>query len=205
MFEIPGRADMLCPTSLQRPISANNGLMQAQETANPRPAAVGRGTEFGLLGDIIDWITDRARRPTRVLALSQETDFYGSQLLIHKLPTTITAATITAATITDATITDATITAVTITDATITAAIAAAITVAIATAIDTAGRRSDLAAAATVIATAAPVIAATGAHRAKERGTEQRRSKEEVKCFGLGRNGGGSECESRRGHDGYPA
>jgi len=192
--------------------------MQAQETANPRPAAVGRGTEFGLLGDIIDWITDRARRPTRVLALGQETDFYGSQLLIHKLPTTITAATITAATITDATITDATITAVTITDATITAAIAAAITVAIATAIDTArrrrrrrnidlaaGRRSDLAAAATVIATAAPVIAATGAHRAKERGTEQRRSKEEVKCFGLGRNGGGSECESRRGHDGYPA
>src|SRR5882724_8364038 len=172
---------------------------------NPRPAAVGRGTEFGLLGDIIDWITDRARRPTRVLALGQETDFYGSQLLIHKLPTTITAATITAATITAATIT-----AVTITDATI--------TVAIATAIDTArrrwrrrnidlaaGRRSDLAAAATVIATAAPVIAATGAHRAKERGTEQRRSKEEAKCFGLGRNGGGSECESCSGHDGYPA
>src|SRR5882724_6987979 len=164
--------------------------MQAQETANPRPTAAGRGTEFGLVGDIIDWITDRARRPTHVLALGQETDFYGSQLLIHKLPTTITAATIT-----DATITDATITAVTITDATITAAIAAAITVAIATAIATAidtarrrrrrrnidlaaGRRSDLAAAATVIATAAPVIAATGAHRAKERGTEQRRSKE---------------------------
>src|SRR5712691_10746570 len=69
---------------------ANNGLMQAQETANPRPAVVGRGTEFGLLGDIIDWITDRARRPTCVLALGQETDFYGSQLLIHKLPTTIT-------------------------------------------------------------------------------------------------------------------
>src|SRR6266702_1423619 len=89
---------------------ANNGLMQAQETANPRPAAVGRGTEFGLLGDIIDWITDRARRPTRVLALGQETDFYGSQLLIHKLPTTITAATITTATITAVTITDATIT-----------------------------------------------------------------------------------------------
>jgi hypothetical protein len=192
--------------------------MQAQETANPRPAAVGRGTEFGLLGDIIDWITDRARRPTRVLALGQETDFYGSQLLIHKLPTTITAATITAATITAATITAVTITDATITAATITAAIAAAITAAIATAIDTArrrrrrrnidlaaGRRSDLAAAATVIATAAPVIAATGAHRAKERGTEQRRSKEEAKCFGLGRNGGGSECESRRGHDGYPA
>src|SRR6266571_9401377 len=86
--------------------------MQAQETANPRPAAVGRGTEFGLLGDIIDWITDRARRPTHVLALGQETDFYGSQLLIHKLPTTITAATITAATITDATITAAIATAI---------------------------------------------------------------------------------------------
>jgi hypothetical protein len=152
-----------------------------------------------------------------VLALGQETDFYGSQLLIHKLPTTITAATITAATITAATIAAATIGAATITDATITAAtITATITAAIATAIDTArrrrrnidlaaGRRSDLAAAATVIATAAPVIAATGAHRAKERGTEQRRSKEEAKCFGLGRNGGGSECESRRGHDGYPA
>jgi MFS superfamily sulfate permease-like transporter len=141
-----------------------------------------------------------------VLALGQETDFYGSQLLIHKLPTTITAATITAATITAATITAATITAVTIT-----AAITVAIAIAIATAIDTArrrrrrrnidlaaGRRSDLAAAATV-------IAATGAHRAKERGTEQRRSKEEAKCFGLGRNGGGSECESCSGHNGYPA
>ena len=81
--------------------------MQAQETANPRPAAVGRGTEFGLLGDINDWITDKARRPTRVLALGQETDFYGSQLLIHKLPTTITAAAITAAAITAATITAA--------------------------------------------------------------------------------------------------
>src|SRR5229473_7992211 len=99
--------------------------MQAQETANPRPAAVGRGTEFGLLGDIIDWITDRARRPTRVPTLGQETDFYGSQLLIHKLPTTIIAATIiaatiTAAAITDATITTAAITAAAITDATIT-------------------------------------------------------------------------------------
>jgi hypothetical protein len=109
----------------------------------------------------------------------------------------------------------------------VTAAIAATITAAIAAAaptaaIDTARRRRrrnidlaagrrrrrrsiDLAAAAPVIATAAPVIAATGAHRAKERGTEQRRSKEEAKCFGLGRNGGGSECESCSGHDGYPA
>src|SRR5216684_2286974 len=194
--------------------------------AKPRGFYLQPGGAQNLACWAIPSIGSRSRRPTRVLALGQETDFYGSQLLIHKLPTTITAATITAATITAATITAATIAAATITDATITAAIAATITAAIvaaiaaaiATAIDTArrrrrrrnidlaaGRRSDLAAAATVIATAVPVIAATGAHRAKERGTEQRRSKEEAKCFGLGRNGGGSECESRRGHDGYPA
>jgi hypothetical protein len=131
-----------------------------------------------LVGDITDWIpdTDTARRPTRVLAWGLETDFYGSQLLIHKL---------------------------------VTATVTATVTAAIAATVDTARRRRrrsiDLAAAATVIATAAPVIAATGAHRAKERGTEQRRSKEEAKCFGLGRNGGGSECESCSGHDGYPA
>jgi uncharacterized membrane protein len=133
--------------------------------------------------------------------------------LIHKLVTGAITATITA-------VTAAIAAAVT---ATVTAAIAATIDTArrrrrrsIDTArrrrrrsIDTARRRRrrsiDLAAAATVIATAAPVIAATGAHRAKERGTEQRRSKEEAKCFGLGRNGGGSECESCSGHDGYPA
>ena len=40
-------------------------------------------------------------------ALGQETDFYGSQLLIDKLPTTITAATITAATPTPAAPADA--------------------------------------------------------------------------------------------------
>jgi hypothetical protein len=99
--------------------------------------------------------------------------------------------------------------AITATKTAVTAAIAATVTAAIIATIDTARRRRrrsiDLAAAATVIATAAPVIAATGAHRAKERGTEQRRSKEEAKCFGLGRNGGGSECESCSGHDGYPA
>jgi hypothetical protein len=126
-----------------------------------------------------------------------ETDFCGSQLLIHKLVTGAVTATITA---------------------TITAAIAATITAAIAAAIDTArrrrrrrnidlaaGRRSDLAAAATVIATAAPVIAATGAHRANERGTEQRRNKEEAKCFGFGGNGGSSKWESCCKHDGYAA
>jgi hypothetical protein len=122
--------------------------------------------------------------------------------LIHKLVTGAITATKTAVTAAIA--------------ATVTAAIIATVAAAIDTArrrrrrsIDTARRRRrrsiDLAAAATVIATAAPVIAATGAHRAKERGTEQRRSKEEAKCFGLGRNGGGSECESCSGHDGYPA
>jgi hypothetical protein len=138
--------------------------------------------------------------------------------LIHKLVTGAITATITAVTAAiAAAVTAAIAAAVTAAiAATVTAAIIAAIAATIDTArrrrrrsIDTARRRRrrsiDLAAAATVIATAAPVIAATGAHRAKERGTEQRRSKEEAKCFGLGRNGGGSECESCSGHDGYPA
>src|SRR5450631_1065933 len=162
-----------------------------------------------------------ARRPTRVLAWGQETDFYGSQLLIHKLVTGAITATITAVTAAiAAAVTAAIAAAVTAAiAAAVTAAIAATVTAAIAVTIDTARRRRrrsidtarrrrrrsiDLAAAAPVIATAAPVIAATGAHRAEERGTEQRRSKEEAKCFGLGRNGGGSECESCGGHDGYP-
>jgi heme exporter protein D len=130
--------------------------------------------------------------------------------LIHKLVTGAITATITA-------VTAAIAAAIA---AAVTAAIAAAVTAAIVATIDTARRRRrrsidtarrrrrrsiDLAAAATVIATAAPVIAATGAHRAKERGTEQRRNKDEAKCFGLGRNGGRSECESCSGHDGYPA
>ena len=45
----------------------------------------GGAQKFGLVGHITDWITDTARRPTRVLAWGLETDFYGSQLLIHKL------------------------------------------------------------------------------------------------------------------------
>jgi hypothetical protein len=138
--------------------------------------------------------------------------------LIHKLVTGAITAAITAVTAAIAAAVTAAIAAAIA--AAVTAAIVATVTAAIAVTIDTARwrrrrsidtarrrrRRSiDLAAAATVIATAAPVIAATGAHRAKERGTEQRRSKEEAKCFGLGRNGGGSECESCGGHDGYPA
>jgi hypothetical protein len=46
-------------------------VLQAQETANPHPTAAGRDTEFGLVGDIIDRITDIARRPARMLALGR--------------------------------------------------------------------------------------------------------------------------------------
>ena len=37
------------------------------------------------------------------------------------------------------------------------------------------------------------------------RGNDRSTGHGEVGCFGLGRNGGGSECERCRGHDGYPA
>jgi hypothetical protein len=37
------------------------------------------------------------------------------------------------------------------------------------------------------------------------RGNDRSTGDGEVGCFGLGRNGGGSECERCRGHDGYPA
>jgi hypothetical protein len=155
------------------------------------------------VGDIIDWITDTARRPTGVPALGQETDLYGSELLIHKLPTTITAATITAA----ATIAAAIVTAATITDATITATIDAA------RRRSTARRRRrrrnpDLTAAAAAaptggpaaaIITAATITAATPATRANIRRTI------EALCFGVGGNGGSSECEGRCDHGGYPA
>jgi hypothetical protein len=171
--------------------------MQAQQTANPHPAAAGRGTGFGLVGYIIESRTSPGGR--LACRLLEEADFYGSQLLIQKLPTTVTAAIIAAA-----------VTATIVT--------APAITAAVATAIDTArrrrrrrnidlaaGRRSDLAAAATVIATAAPVIAVTRAHRTKECGTEQGRGKQEAKCFGFGWDGGSSKYKSCREHDRYPA
>jgi hypothetical protein len=128
-----------------------------------------------------------ARRPTRVLAWGPETDFYGSQLLIHKLPTAITATAITATAITAATVTDAAITATTITDATITATI------------DTARRRST----AGRRRRRNPDLAATAGASIRDR--TMATGNKEVGCFGLGGNGGGSECESCRGHDGYPA
>jgi hypothetical protein len=132
-----------------------------------------------------------------VLALGQEADFYGSRLLIHKLPTIITAA-ITDATITiTAAITDATITitAAAITDATITITAAAAAR--------RRRRRRRNPDSTTAAAAAAPTgvvpTAATPATRTNVRRTIV------ALCFGVGGNGGSSECEGRREHGGYPA
>jgi hypothetical protein len=157
------------------------------------------------VGDITDWITDTARRPTRVLAWGLETDFYGSQLLIHNLVTaTVTAAiaatiadTITAAT----TIAATTIAAAAIAAATITAAAIAAATIAaaITATIDTARRRST----AGRRRRRNPDLAATGSASIRDR--TMATGNKEVGCFGLGGNGGGSECESCHGHDRYPA
>jgi hypothetical protein len=150
--------------------------------------------------------------------LGLETDFYRSQLLIHKLvtatvtpATTITAAAaiIAAATVTAAITAAATVTAAAAIAAAITAAVTAAAITAVTTitaaaitaTIDTARRRStagrrrrrsiDLAA-------AAPVGDGST-------GDDWNTGNREVGCFGLGGNGGGSEREDRRGHDGYPA
>jgi hypothetical protein len=163
------------------------------------------------VGDITDWITDTARRPTRVLAWGLETDFYGSQLLIHKLVTATVTATI-ADTITAAAIATAIAAATTITAATITAAaIAAATTIttaaiaattitaaAITAAIDTARRRST----AGRRRRRNPDLAATASASIRDR--TMATGNKEVGCFGLGGNGGGSE-ESCHGHDRYPA
>src|SRR6266700_4136854 len=118
-------------------------------------------------------------------------DCYGSQLLIHKLPTIITAATIAAA------ITDITITAATITDATITTT---------ATAWPRRRRRrnpdSTAAAAAArtgVVPTSVVPSATTPAIRTNIRRTI------EALCFGVGGDGGSSECEDRCKHGGYSA
>jgi hypothetical protein len=163
---------------------------------------------------------DHGHSPTAdsLAGLGLETDFYRSQLLIHKLvtatvtpATTITAAAaiIAAATVTAAITAAATVTAAAAIAAAITAAVtAAAITAdttitaaAITATIDTARRRStagrrrrrsiDLAA-------AAPVGDGST-------GDDWNTGNREVGCFGLGGNGGGSEREDRRGHDGYPA
>jgi hypothetical protein len=105
----------------------------------------------------------------------------------------------------------------------VTAAIAATVVAAVtatieaAATVDTARRRNidsatgrrrrrniDLAAAAPII-TAAPVIAAAPVITAAPIRDRTIATGKEAKCFGLGRNGGGSECESCRGHNSYPA
>jgi hypothetical protein len=151
------------------------------------------------VGDITDWITDTARRPTRVLAWGLETDFYGSQLLIHKLVTATVTATI-ADTITAAITAATTITAAAIAAATITAAAIAAATIAaaITATIDTARRRST----AGRRRRRNPDLAATASASIRDR--TMATGNKEVGCFGLGGNGGGSE-ESCHGHDRYPA
>jgi hypothetical protein len=157
-----------------------------------------------------------------VLACGKETDFNRSQLLIHKLPTAITAATITATAITAATVTDAAITAATVTDAAITAATVTAATVTAAAITATAITATTITAATITDATITATI--DTARRRSTAGRRRRRNPDlaatagasirdrtmatgnkEVGCFGLGGNGGGSECESCRGHDGYPA
>jgi hypothetical protein len=150
-----------------------------------------------LVGDITDWISDTARRPTRVLAWGLETDFYGSQLLIHKLVAASVAATVTAAIAATITAITAITAATTITAAAIAAAAIAAAT--IAAAIDTARRRST----AGRRRRRNPDLAATASASIRDR--TMATGNKEVGCFGLGGNGGGSECESCHGHDRYPA
>jgi hypothetical protein len=68
------------------------GLLQVRETANPRPAAgrAGIGIWPGRPISSIKSRTSPGGRPA--CWLLEETDFYGSQVLIQKLPTIVTAA-----------------------------------------------------------------------------------------------------------------
>jgi hypothetical protein len=128
--------------------------------------------------------------------LGQETDLYGSQLLIHKLPTTITDATITA-------IADATIAAA------ITDAIAAAATA------RRWGRRRNVdstAAAATTPTGVVPTATAVRADAVRAAtpsaatvATVCRTITIVALCLGVGGNGSSSECEGRCEYGGYPA
>jgi outer membrane receptor protein involved in Fe transport len=167
---------------------------------------------------------DHGHSPTAdsLAGLGLETDFYRSQLLILKLvtatvtpATTITAA---AAIIAAATVTAAITAAATVTAA---AAIAAAITAAVtAAAITAATTVTAVAIAAAITATIDTARRRSTAGRRRRRsidlaaaapvgdgstGDDWNTGNREVGCFGLGGNGGGSEREDRRGHDGYPA
>jgi hypothetical protein len=135
-----------------------------------------------------------------------ETELYGSELLIQKLPTIVTAAIPTAATPAVVTarrwrrrpnLTAAAVPTVSVTAPTVTATV----TVAAPTVTVTAAIVSIIA----PTVTASTVTASTEGARTKERRTEQRGSKEEAKCIGFGGNGSSSKCKSCCEHDGYPA
>jgi hypothetical protein len=117
-----------------------------------------------------------------MLALGRKTDFYGSQLLIQKSTTIVTGAIVTSA----------------ITSA-ITSAVTAAITAAVTAAATARPRRRhpDLTATAAAI-TAAIVTAAIVAAAITAAIVA-------AACFGVGRIGSSSKCESRCEHDSYPA
>jgi hypothetical protein len=121
-------------------------------------------------------------------AAGQEIDADGTQLLIDELPATITAATITAAIATTITATAPTLTAIV-----------------------TARRRRwrrrspGLTTTAPIGATAVWAAAPRAGTRTNDRRPNERRCKEEAKCFSFGGNGGGSKRKSCRGHNGYPA
>jgi hypothetical protein len=156
-------------------------------------------TESGLLRGACH----RARiRATRRLHL--RADFYGSPLLIYKLPTIITAAAIT-----DATITITATAAITITAAAITIAAATITTAATAPRRRRRRRNPDSTAAAAaaptgVVVTGATPAAATPSAATPATPTNIRRTIEAL-GYGVGGNGGSSECEGRRDHGGYPA
>jgi hypothetical protein len=141
--------------------------------------------------------------------LFEATEFYGSELLIQKLPTIVTAAIPTAATPAVVTarrwrrrpnLTAAAVPAVSVTVPTVSVA-APTVTVTAATVTVTAATVSIIVS----TVTASTVTASAEGARTKERRTKQRGSKEEAKCIGFGGNGSNSKCKSGCEHDGYPA
>jgi hypothetical protein len=177
-------------------------------------------------------VRSSAHNGTRVPAWGLEIDFCGSQLLAHKLVTgaiadtaiAVISAAVASGVATAITSIVAAITAITsavscAVATTITAAVATAVaTTTITAAIDTARRRRrrsiDLAArrrsnlAARRRRRRSIDLAARRRRRSirdGSTGNDRTTGNSEVGCFGFGGNGGGSEREGRREHDGYPA
>jgi hypothetical protein len=115
----------------------------------------------------------------------QKTDFYGGQLLIQKSPTLVTGA------ITNAAIVTAAVVAAAIITGAITAAITAAIVTAAAAARPRRRRHPDPTA--TAAAAAAPTDVVPTAATPITAATPARAIAVPI-CFGVGRNGGSSEC-----------